>query len=410
MRGWMNATRVGLIVAVCACAAQARAQAPATPAAQAASRVPLTTPAIQRFVTWLEAHPDTTQVSLWTDDGTMTALVSDGAGSLLCVGARNSAAACVRDPLSYRRLWRTGIRENAAGTISGVTIAAGPLPNEATRGVVVEFALPAGTVQRRSSVSIVAGSPPSTPIWMGQPFEDMHPATGVSSLRRGTPDVAPAEGPPWMADSSRLEIVPLNGDTPAIRVAERFSSHQAVCIKLDAGWRCARRDISLPETEGEESVLRVVDMRSVAPSGAPWWGIEYEWHHTSTADAAHGLGGTFVEVVQFDALPHLVTKFTTGSITWVNAIATVGGRRRFERTGTRFYRPWRVVGAACIEMAVASPVALSVDIDFREPPQVTPRATRRPAQPPPDSPSVLPEAPRQRFRYDGVGAFAPGDC
>ncbi len=58
MRGWMNATRVGLIVAVCACAAQARAQAPATPAAQAASRVPLTTPAIQRFVTWLEAHPE----------------------------------------------------------------------------------------------------------------------------------------------------------------------------------------------------------------------------------------------------------------------------------------------------------------------------------------------------------------
>lgn len=397
-------------------ASHASAQ-PAQPTQQNAQvHVPLTTQAIQRFVTWIESHPNTTQVSMWTDDATMTALIADENGSLLCVGARNAAAACVRDPRVFHRLWRTGIREGADGHISGVSVAAGPLPQDAAHGVVIDFALPAATVQHRNSVALVNGSPPSTPVWMGQPFEDSHPGS-IGALPRATPDVAPAEGPPWMADSARIEVVPLNGDVPAIRVSERFSTHQAVCVKLQAGWRCARRDISLAETEGEEAALRVVDLHAAAIGSAPWIGVEYEWHQTSTSDGAHGQGGTFVEVVQFDGLAHLLAKFTTGEISWINAMTTVGGRRRFQRNATRTYHAWHPVGAGCIELAPSAPEVLPVDIDFHStltPPRTPARrapAHAAPAPEPAAAPAPDAAAPGPtRLRFDGAGAFVPGDC
>lgn len=385
-------------------ASEARAQQ-----ATAAPRVPLTTQTIQRFVSWLESHSDVTQVSLWTDDGTTTGLVADGNGSLLCAGARNSPAACVRDSRPFARLWRTGIREDAQGHINAVSVAAGPLPDRQDRALVVEFALPAATVSRRNSVQLVAGSAPTTPFWMGEPFNDAHPADSLSALARGTPDLVAGAAPPWMADSSRLEIVPVPGATPAVRVIERFSAHQAVCLKLEAGWRCVRRERTLADTNFEELTMRVLDLRAAAPNpAAPWWGVEYEWRDTTTTDGANGTGGAFVEVLEFNSLPHIVGRIDTGSITWANAIVTVGGRRLFQRNATRAYHPVQAVGQGCLEMPAATPVEGPLDSDFRTPAQARPAGRRATPAAAPDAAAATP-APATRLRYDGT-SFTPGTC
>lgn len=377
--------------------------------AATASRVPLTTPTIQRFVSWIESHPDVTQTSMWTDDGTTTALVADGSGSLLCAGARNSPVACVRDPRSFARLWRTGIREDAAGHINAVSVAAGPVADRHDRALVVEFSLPAATVARRNSVQLVAGSPPATPFWMGEAFNDTHPANSVSALPRGTPEIVAGESPPWMADSSRLEIVPVPGALPAVRVLERFSTHQAVCVKLEAGWRCVRRERTLAETNFDEQALHVVDLRASSPTpAAPWLGVEYEWRDTSTASGAAGTGGAFVEVLEFNSIPHMVARIDTGTVSWTNTIVVVGGRRQFQRDATRSYRVLHAVGAGCVELSVSPPEAGPLDVDFHSPAQAHPPA-RRP-QVPPASGAATPETPSgERLHFDG-SAFAPGSC